>query len=57
MKSEKGLALYQMAIFGVVFVLIIGVSIYTLLQSNVFIHPEDSRDVVNNTAETSQLDK
>ena len=57
MKSEKGLALYQMAIFGVVVVLIIGVSIYTLLQSNVFIHPEDSRDVVNNTTETSQLDK
>ena len=56
MKSDKGLALYQMAIFGVVFVLIIGVAIYTLLQSNVFIHPEDTQNVMSNTT-LSQLYK
>jgi len=46
MRRQSGKALYQVTIISIVVLLILGACIYTALGSDVFVQPDDTRNVV-----------
>ena len=46
MKSQSGKALYIVCITSIVVLLILGAAIYTALGSDVFVQPDDTKNVV-----------